>query len=416
MLSSDLLQPFAAIRPSPEYAQQVIAPPYDVVTTEEARELAKNKPWSFLHISKPEIDLPSGVDPNGNEVYEKGAENMLRMLKNGILCKDDAASYYIYRIETELHCQTGVVGAGSIEAYEKNLIRRHELTRSDKETDRVKQIIAVNAQTGPVFAAHKYDIQLSKIIDELVAGEPAYSVVNEGGDVHTLWVANKRHHIKRITDRFQEIGAIYIADGHHRTAAASRVASERRKTNMAHTGLEAYNTFLVVSFPDTEVKIKDYNRVVKGLNGLSTSAFLKRIEDAFEVCRSEGPTRPIGTKSFGMYIEGQWYSLRFRSDLELPQTVIDNLDVNILMHYLLVPVLGIVDARTDPRIDFVGGSRGMAELQRLVDAGNWSVAFSLFPVSIKELMQVADDKKIMPPKTTWFEPKLADGLVSLALD
>ena len=410
------MRPFAALRPSPEYAQEVVAPPYDVVTTEEARKLAKNKPWSFLHISKPEIDLPLGVDPHVDEVYKKGAENMAQMLKKGILFQDDTPSFYIYRIETKLHCQTGVVGAGSVEAYKNNFIRRHELTRFDKETDRVKQIIAVNAQTGPVFTTHKYDIQLSNLIDEISAGEPAYSVTNAEGEVHTLWVVNKERIIKRIAECFQKIGVIYIADGHHRSAAASRVASDRKKTNTAHTGLEAYNTFLIVSFPDTEVQIRDYNRVVKGLNGLSPSKFLNQIENSFEIFATNKPTQPIEKKSFGMYLEGQWYYLKFREQVSTSKSIFDNLDVNILMRYLLSPILGIGDARTDPRIDFVGGSRGMAELQNCVDTGNWSVAFSLFPISMKELKQIADDNQTMPPKTTWFEPKLADGLVSLVLD
>ena len=415
-MSNNLLRPFAGLRPSPEFAQEVIAPPYDVVTTEEARKLAKNKPWSFLHISKPEIDLPSGVDPHVDEVYKKGAENMARMLKKGIICQDDTPSYYIYRIETKLHCQTGVVGAGSVEAYEKNLIRRHELTRFDKETDRVKQIKAVNAQTGPVFTTHEYDFQLSNLIDGISANEPAYSVTNAVGDIHTLWVVNKEQVINRITECFQKIGVIYIADGHHRSAAASRVASERKKSNIEHTGLEAYNTFLIVSFPDTEVQIRDYNRVVKGLNGLSPSKFLNQIKKSFEIFTTYKPAQPVERKSFGMYLEGQWYSLKFREQVGTPESIIDNLDVNILMHYLLSPILGIGDARTDPRIDFVGGSRGMAELQSCVDTGNWSVAFSLFPISMKELKQIADDNQTMPPKTTWFEPKLADGLVSLILD
>ena len=415
-MTNFLLQPFAGLRPSPEFAEAVIAPPYDVVTSDEARKLAKSNPWSFLHISKPEIDLPPGIDPHVDEVYRKGAENMARMLEKGVLCQDQAPSYYIYRIETELHCQTGVVGAGSVDAYEKNLIRRHELTRLDKETDRVKQILAVNAQTGPVFTTHKSNIPLSNLMDEITAGEPAYSVNNEAGEVHTLWVVNKRKQIKRIRESFQNIGVIYIADGHHRSAAAFRVALERKKANTAHTGLEAYNTFLIVSFPDTEVQIKDYNRVVKGLNGLNIPLFLKRIENSFEIFAKEKPTQPIETKSFGMYLDGQWYSLRFRGGLDTSKSVIDNLDVNILMKYLLKPVLGIVDPRIDPRIDFVGGSRGMGELERGVDSGDWSVAFSLFPVSMRELIKIADDKKIMPPKTTWFEPKLADGLVSLVLD
>ena len=415
-MSKFLIQPFAGLRPKPDYAQVVAAPPYDVLTTEEARLLAKNRPWSFLHISKPDIDLPPDSDSYAKEVYVKGAENMTRMLERGILTRDDTPSYYIYRIKVGKHCQTGVVGAGSIEAYENNIIRRHELTRFDKEMDRVKQILAVNAQTGPVLATHKFDRGLFSLIEEIVVGDSAYSVITERGEVHTLWVVKERQQIKSITESFERIGVIYIADGHHRSAAASRVATERKKTNTAHTGSEPYNTFLLASFPDREVEILDYNRVVKDLNGLSPSMFLKRLEEHFEVSDSKVPIKPRDARSFGMYLENKWYLLRFKGNLDTKNKIINNLDVSILTNYLLTPVLGIIDARTDPRIDFVGGSRGMSELEICVESGSWSVAFSLFPISIKQLTQVADAQEIMPPKTTWFEPKLADGLVSLVLE
>ena len=415
-MSKPIVQPFAALRPIPEYAQIVAAPPYDVMSTAEARELAKDNPWSFLHISRPEIDLPQGINPFSCEVYSKGAENMARMLSEGILCRDDAPGYYIYRVQTDDHVQTGIVGVGSVEAYEDNLIRRHELTRPDKETDRVKQILAVNAQTGPVFATHKNDNDLSTLMEELTLGEPAYSIIGDGGSIHTLWVVMARQVINRIAERFEKLGAIYIADGHHRSAAASRVAAELKRTNPAHNGSEPYNSILVVSFPETEVQILDYNRVVKDINGLSASMLLDRIEEYFEVFSSDLPAQPESAGSFGMYLAGGWYILRFKGDLVSNNTIKDDLDVSILSDKILSPVLGIGDHRTDPRIGFVGGIRGMSELERQVDSGDWEVAFALFPITVSQIMTLADAQKTTPPKTTWFEPKLADGLVSLALD
>jgi len=410
------MQPFAGLRPKAAYAEEVAAPPYDVLTTEEARLLAKNRPWSFLHISKPDIDLPPNSDPYGREVYAKCAENMARMLKRGILIQDDIPSYYVYRIQVGEHCQTGVVGAGSIGAYENNTIRRHELTRYDKEVDRVNQILAVNAHTGPVLALHKFDAKLSSLTEEIVLEDAAYSIITEQGEIHTLWVVKERHQINTITKCFERIGVIYIADGHHRSAAASRVTAKRKETNSVHTGLESYNTFLLVSFPDTEVKILDYNRVVKDLNGLSPSIFLESLKQNFQISDSEFPVKPSGAMYFGMYLDKKWYCLRFKGDLDAKNPNIKSLDVSILADYILKPVLGIIDVRTDPRIGFVGGSRGLSELKNCVESGNWSVSFSLFPISIRQLIQVADANEIMPPKTTWFEPKLADGLVSLVLD
>jgi uncharacterized protein (DUF1015 family) len=411
-----LVRPFAALRPVPDLAQEVVAPPYDVVNTEEALALAENKPWSFLHISKPEIDLPPGTDVFSDEVYAKAQENINRMVDEGILKRDGDDYYYIYRVVMGDHVQTGIVGAGSVEAYEKNLIRRHEFTRPDKETDRVRQIDAVNAQTGPVFTTHKPDIFLEEVIQRTVKGAADYHVVGEGSVEHTLWVVTEMSDIEKITDGFDRLGVIYIADGHHRSAAASRVAAARNEAKANPTGNEPYNSFLIVSFPEAEVKIYDYNRVVKDLNGLSEQDFLGAVSSAFDVVEKDSAAKPSARNSFGMYLAGKWYALSLKDPAPSDGSPVDILDISLLTSRLLEPVLSIGDPRVDPRIDFIGGIRGMAELEKRVNSGNWAVAFALFPTSMADLMSVADAEEVMPPKSTWFEPKLADGMVSLVLE
>ena len=415
-MSHPIIKPFAALRPTPDYASDVVAPPYDVVNTEEARVLAADNPWSFLHISKPEIDLPEGISPYDDLVYAKGGENINRMIEEGVLVQDLAPAYYVYRIQMGEHIQTGIVGAGSVQAYEKNLIRRHELTRPDKETDRVKQILAVNAQTGPVFTTHKPDQDLSAVTEDIISGPPEYSVIAEGEIVHTLWMVSDVAKIARITSSFDRLGTIYIADGHHRSAAASRVAAERRAENPDHNGDEPYNSFLIVSFPKPEVQILDYNRVVKDLNGFSVAGLVSRLGDSFAVEKSADPVKPDSGRTFGMYVQGQWYRLIYTGVLPDPANPTADLDVSVLTTSVLSPMLGIEDPRTDSRIDFVGGIRGMPELEKRVNSRDWAVAFSLYPTSVDQLVAVADANEIMPPKTTWFEPKLADGIVSLMLE
>ncbi len=411
-----LVRPFAALRPVPDLAQEVVAPPYDVVNTEEALALAEGKPWSFLHISKPEIDLPSGTDVFSDEVYAKAQENINRMIDEGILKRDADDYYYIYRVQMGNHIQTGIVGAGSVEAYEANLIRRHEFTRPDKETDRVRQIDAVNAQTGPVFTTHKPDILLEEVIQRTVSSAADYQVIGEGKVEHTLWVVTEPTDIAKITEGFDRLGVIYIADGHHRSAAASRVAAARNEAKENPTGNEPHNTFLIVSFPEAEVQIFDYNRVVKDLNGLSEAAFLEKVSGVFDVEEKSEAAKPTSRNSFGMYLANKWYTLSIKEPAPSAGSPVDRLDISILTARLLSPILGIGDPRVDPRIDFIGGIRGMVELEKRVDGGDWAVAFALFPTSMDELMSVADAEEVMPPKSTWFEPKLADGMVSLVLD
>ena len=412
---SPLVRPFRGLRPAPRYAAEVAAPPYDVVNTAEAARLAEGRPLSFLHISKPEIDLPPGTDPFAPEVYAKGAENLRRMIADGVLRRDPAPCYYVYRIRLGDHVQTGIAGGGSVAAYGAGRIRRHELTRPDKEDDRVRQIEAVGAQTGPVFTAHRPDPALAAVAARVTAGTPDYEVELAGAR-HTLWVVPGAAEIEAINAAFDAMDVIYIADGHHRSAAASRVAAARAATGPEADGARPYDFFLIVSFPADEVQIFDYNRVVKDLAGLPEAEFLAGVGAAFEVAASDAPVKPARAHEFGMYLPGRWYRLALKSPPGPEAPPLARLDVGLLQDRLLAPVLGIGDPRTDKRIDFVGGVRGLEGLRARVDSGDWAVAFALFPTSLEDLMAVADSGEVMPPKSTWFEPKLADGLVSLALD
>ncbi|MDA0239916.1 MAG: DUF1015 family protein [Proteobacteria bacterium] len=411
-----LVRPFAALRPAFQHAQAVAAPPYDVVNSDEAREMAAGKEWSFFHVSKAEIDLPPGTDPYGDAVYAKARENLDRMIDGGILVRDTQEAYYIYRVQMGDHQQTGVVAAASVAAYKENRILRHELTRPAKETDRVRQIEAVNAHTGPVFVTHRPNARIMAIIERATASAPDCAVTDVGNADHTIWVIDDAAEVAQMTAAFTEAGTLYIADGHHRSAAAERVADARRSANDQPTGDENYETFLVVSFPDDEVQIFDYNRVIRDLNGQEKESFLEAVGKAFDVQRSEIPVRPSAPRQFGMYMDGEWYHLKLSAALADDLPPVDCLDVSLMTRHLIEPILGITDPRVDPRIDFVGGARGLEGLEIRVDGGDWAVAFSYYPTSMADLMAVADAGEIMPPKTTWFEPKLADGLVSLVLD
>lgn len=410
-----LIRPFAALRPAPGRAQEVIAPPYDVLDTEEARALAAGRPWSFLHISKPEIDLPVGTDPYAPEVYAKAAENLRAMLDAGVLLRDPAPAYYVYRLTMGAHVQTGVVAAASVAEYDANRIRRHEFTRPEKEDDRVRQIEALNAQTGPVLLACPDSAELESLLDRASASTPDADAVSESGVRHTLWKMRDEETMARLTRLVEAMPALYIADGHHRSAAASRVCAARRAANAAHTGEEAYNYFLAVIFPARQMRIYDYNRVIADLNGLSASAFLQRLAQAFTIEPASAAVRPQRPGEFGMYLERRWYRLNLHPD-RIPMDPVARLDVSLLQDHLIAPVLGIVDPRRDKRIDFVGGIRGLTELERRVDSGEMAVAFSLYPTRMADLFAVADANRVMPPKSTWFEPKLADGLASHMLD
>ncbi len=407
-----LVRPFAALRPARAHAAEVAAPPYDVLSSEEARARAAGNLWSFLHVSKPEIDLPQGADPYSPAVYAKGAENLARMRDAGVLVRDTAPGYYVYRFTLGDLVQTGVAVTASIAAYDANRVRKHELTRPDKEDDRVRHMEALNAQTGPVLAAYPSAPALDALLRELARGEPDADVVADGGVRHSIWPVRDAGAVAQIGALFDALPAIYIADGHHRSAAASRVAANRRRA-----GPDAsHEWFLVVAFPHHELRILDYNRVVRDLGGFGSDEFPGRLRAKFDVTASDSPVRPARHGEFGLYTGGRWHRLALRPELAMPAHPVARLDVSLLTDHVLSPVLGIGDLRTDRRVDFVGGGRGLAELQKRVDSGEMAAAFSLYPTRFEDLMAVADAGEVMPPKSTWFEPKLADGLLSHVLD
>lgn len=411
-----LIRPFPGLRPKAGFADKVVAPPYDVLSVQEAIERAKDKPWSFLHISRPEIDLLDGLSPYDEAVYKKGQENFDRMRKEGVLVQDPEPYYYLYRLNMGEHEQTGLVAAASVEAYDQGRIKKHEFTHPDKEDDRVKQVDTLNAQTGPVFLTYRHVEELDELFETQMTCEPENDVTADDGVRHRIWVIKDQKVCQRITDLLEARESLYVADGHHRSAAASRVAAKRKEANTNHTGDETYNYFLTVIFPDNQMNILDYNRVVKDLNRQSKEYFLDALSKSFACEKESEAVRPAEHGEYGMYLDGQWYRLKAKTDLVAEEDPVKRLDVSLLTDYLIEPILGISDSRRDKRIDFVGGIRGLAELEKRVDSGDMAVAFSLFPTSLNDLMAVADAGEVMPPKSTWFEPKLADGLVSHLLD
>ena len=411
----DLISPFRGLRPATGRADDVVAPPYDVLNTAEARERAEGKPWSFLHISKPEIDLPEGTDPYSPEVYAKAAENLEKMISEGVLKQDDKPCYYAYRLIMDDIVQTGLVAGASVDDYDTNRIRKHEYTRPVKEDDRVRQIDAVNAQTGPVLLAYPSAPEVDAILATVSSATPDMDVTADDGVQHTLWVIDDNALIQQLTDAFNAMKAIYIADGHHRSASASRICAERRKNSDLKAGEAPWDYFLTVAFPHHEMKIFDYNRVIKDLNGLSADEFIAKISENFTVTKSDTPVKPTQVSEYGMYMDKQWYRLVLNDDLINDDDPVAKLDISRLAKNLIDPILGISDPRTDDRIDFVGGIRGLEGLEKRVDSGEMAVAFSIFATRMEDLMSVADNNDVMPPKSTWFEPKLADGVVSLML-
>ena len=406
-----LIRPFRGLRPAPGKAEEVVAPPYDVLDSAEAKQRAEGKPWSFLHISKPEIDLPEDTDPYSPEVYAKAAENFRKTIDAGILIQDQTPCYYAYRIIMGDHQQTGLVAAASVRDYDSNRIRKHEFTRPKKEDDRVRQIEAVNAQTGPVLLAYPDAPEIDNILAVAASGEPVIDVTADDGIRHTLWIIDDPVKIDNLTQLFENFPAIYIADGHHRSAAASRVCHSRGCDENA-----PHSAFLSVIFPHHQMKILDYNRVIRDLNGLTPEALLDRIRNNFSVERLNAPYSPEQPANYGMYLDGAWYKLSLDPQ-HIPQNdPVARLDVSLLATHLIEPIFGITDPRTDDRIDFIGGIRGMKELEKRVDSGEMRIAFSLHPTRMEDLMAVADANEVMPPKSTWFEPKLADGLVSHLLE
>ena len=410
-----LVRPFAALRPEADHAAAVVAPPYDVVSAAEARELAHGRPNSFLHISRPEIDLPAHTDPYSDDVYAAGAENLRRLIALGLLIRDPVPVYYAYRMRMGDHEQTGVALTASVAAYDANRVRKHERTRPDKETDRVRNIASLNAQTGPVLSVYRANDTVKTLLELVKDTPPILDVTGQHDVVHTLWLIDYPDAVTALSDAFEAMNAIYIADGHHRSAAASRVAAERSPEKSSSLPENA-DFFLTVVFPHDEMNILDYNRIVKDLNGLSTELLLERLRETFDVNAEETAVKPDQPGDFGMYLDGQWYRLSIHAELIPKQDPVGRLDVSLLQDRLLAPILGVGDPRLDARIAFVGGIRGVDALRQRVDNGEGAIAFALFPTSMEQLMDVADAEQLMPPKSTWFEPKLADGLLSHVLD
>ncbi len=412
----NLIRPFHGLRPAAGRGADVVAPPYDVLNTQEAIERTNGRPWSFLHISRPEIDLPEGTDPYDASVYIKARENLDKMMDAGVLVKDDKASYYAYRLIMNGHEQVGLVAVASVADYDTNRIRKHEFTRPMKEDDRVRQIDAVNGQTGPVLLAYPDAPLVDEILATATAGEPDMQTTADDGVEHALWVISDDAIIQQLTDAFDAMKAIYIADGHHRSASASRICATRKKVNAEHTGDEPYNHFLSVIFPHHQMQIFDYNRVIKDLNGLSEADLLEKIAEKFTIETCDSAYKPTQAAEYGMYLGGKWYKLQLQADLIPQDDPVARLDISLLADNLIEPLLGIADQRTDTRIDFVGGIRGLEGLEKRVDSGEMAIAFSIYATTMEDLMSVADANEVMPPKSTWFEPKLADGIVSHMLD
>jgi uncharacterized protein (DUF1015 family) len=397
-------------------ADDVIAPPYDVINSKEATQLAKDRPNSFLHISKPEIDLGDDIAYNDPKVYEKGKETLDQMIKDAVLIEDSEDMLYLYEMIGNDIRQLGIAAVGSVDAYEQEAIKRHELTKPDKELDRVNNISSLNAQTGPVLLTYPDNEGLSILMEKIVGREtPIYDVKAIDGVIHRVYQVSQSNEQEQILSCVNKMDALFIADGHHRSAAAGIVKKKRELENTNHTGQESYNYFLTVSFPESEMNILDYNRLIKNTVKVTIDEVMRKLDEHFEVALVEDAYKPYANNHFGMYTNYQWYSLRLR-DLKIKEDPVKALDVSMLHNLILEPVFGIGDERTDPNIDFVGGARGMEGLELRVDSKEMDFAFSLYPTPIKALIDVANSGMIMPPKSTWFEPKLLDGLLSHRID
>lgn len=405
-----VLKPFKAVRPKDEYASQVGALPYDVMNSEEAREMVKNKPYSFLHVDKAEIDLPVGIDIYSPEVYEKAKANLDALSENGICKQDEKPMLYIYRQIMNGREQTGIVGCSAVDDYINNVIKKHEFTRADKEADRIRHVDICNANTGPIFLTHRENAAVSKIIENWkTARAPCYDFVSDDKVSQTVWVIDDDAVIDTLVKEFAEIPYLYIADGHHRCASAVNVGKKRRGNGEYDKNAE-FNFFLSVIFPCDQLKIMDYNRVIADLNGNTSEEFIAKMSEKFTVeDADESPYAPKERHTFGMYLDGKWYKVTAKAEFINENGPVECLDVSILQNNLITPILNITDPRTDKRIDFVGGIRGLGELERRVKDG-MKLAFAMYPTSLNELMDIADAGKVMPPKSTWFEPKLLSGL------
>ena len=402
-----VIRPFRALRPQADRAESVASVPYDVVNTDEARALAQGNPLSFLHVSRPEIDLPPSTDIHSDIVYRKAVENFEKLIAECPMETESEPSLYLYRLVMGEHTQIGIVACCSIDEYDNSTIRKHERTRRDKEDDRTRHMLMLKAQTGPVFLTYRRRAEIDEQVTAAVSATPLYDITAPDGVRHTIWRLSDS---ESLVKSFESVPLLYIADGHHRAASASRARAELRDQSFAHTGKEDYNYFLTVIFPDSQVQILAYNRTVQDLNGLTQEQFLDTVKEQFTISENARP-EPPERGNWSMYLDGKWYGLQLSPATTLPSGTVSTLDVSILQDRLLDPILGIKDVRTDKRVDFIGGLRGTKELERLVDEGKAAVAFSMFPTTVSELLMVSDANEIMPPKSTWFEPKLRDGLL-----
>ena len=404
-----VFRPFRAVRPKKEFAADVAALPYDVMNSEEAREKVKGKPYSFIHVDKAEVDLPVGTYLYSDEVYNKAAENLGKLVTDGICLTEETPCFYVYRQIMGDVCQTGLVGCASADDYINDIIKKHEFTRADKEEDRIRHVDTCDANTGPIFLVYKGNGKIDEIIEKYKASEPEYDFVSEGNVRNTVWVISDKNDCETLENAFSDVRNLYIADGHHRAASAVKVALRRREEHPGFTGEEEFNFFLSVAFKADELKIMDYNRVIKDKNGLSTEELLGKLSEIFTVEEKCEIVRPDSRHTFGFYCDKKWYKLTLKEGLCDENDPLDSLDVSVLQKYVISGIFGIDDPRTDKRIDFVGGIRGLKELERRCNE-DMEVAFSMYPTSLSELMAIADSGRVMPPKSTWFEPKLLSGL------
>lgn len=404
------IKAFAGYRPPVDKVSRVASPPYDVINSEEAREMAKGNEISFLHINKPEIDLDPSVGLYEEAVYQTAKNNLAKFINDGTLVKDNKPCLYAYSQQMGDHVQLGLMAAAAVDDYDEDNIKKHEKTRKQKEDDRAHHVDVCNCNAGPVFLTYKAYNKIDNLLGNVTNAEPTYDFTADDGIKHTMWVIDDDKIIDELVNAFAEVNPTYVADGHHRAKSGSRVRELRRAANPNHTGDESYNYFMAVFFPDNQLKILDYNRVVKDLNSLGLDEFLEKIQESFEISDAENPS-PERVHDFGMYLNGRWYRLTAKAGTFDDKDPVGCLDVSILQNNLLHPILGIEDPRTDERIDFVGGIRGMAELEKRVGGGEWVVAFAMHPTTMQQLMDIADSGQIMPPKSTWFEPKLRSGMV-----
>ena len=410
------VRPFKAVRPRDEIAHKVASFPYDVLNSKEARELAKDNEVSFLHVVKPEIDLPEDIDLYDEAVYQKAKSNFYGMIEKGVLVQDEKPHLYVYRQIMDGHEQYGIVGCASADEYNADIIKKHEFTRKKKEDDRTKHVITLNANAGPVFLTYRDNAKIDEMVAKAASEKPEVDFTSEDGIQHTVWVIKDEDITGSINETFRkDVDFLYVADGHHRSASAARAKSEKIKNDPNPSNEKEYNYFLAVFFPAKQLKIHDYNRVLFTMNGLTKDEFIEKVAEKFEFTgRMED--RPKSAKEFGLYLDGEWQIIKAKEGTYPAEDPVESLDVAILQNNLLSPILGIGDPRSDENIDFVGGIRGTKELKKRVDSGECSMAFSLFPTSIEQLMSVADAGKVMPPKSTWFEPKLRSGLMTHLLD